>query len=205
MGEKFRSETLAPVLVPSIVDKLPKGVVERWELGIGDHKEDYVKVKTLFAFLEQLIRAKESSSLPLFHQSPLHRKTVGIMEPIPSLTLHKSTLPLPCGRRLKGVRASFVVKTIGCGHASVCCHCQSKKDLEKRYLEACVFGALNLVTELKFVQNHSVNTAVVNITVSCTWNQLSLSQKKPIQSPLNHHPHLQLQLIMQILLINHIL
>ena len=61
MGEKFRSETLAPVLVPLIVDKLPKKVVEKWELEIGDHKEDYVKVKTLFAFLEQLIRAKESS------------------------------------------------------------------------------------------------------------------------------------------------
>ena len=29
MGEKFRSETLAPVLVPLIVEKLPKGVVER--------------------------------------------------------------------------------------------------------------------------------------------------------------------------------
>ena len=64
MGEKFRSETLAPVLVPLIVDKLPKKVVEKWELQIGDHKEDYVKVKTLFAFLEQLIRAKESSQPP---------------------------------------------------------------------------------------------------------------------------------------------
>ena len=64
MGEKFRSETLAPVLEPLIVDKLPKGVVEKWELEIGDHKEDYVKVKTLFAFLEQLIRAKESSQPP---------------------------------------------------------------------------------------------------------------------------------------------
>ena len=61
MGEKFRSETLAPVLVPLSVDKLPKRVVEKWELEIGDHKEDYVIVKTLFAFLEQLIRAKESS------------------------------------------------------------------------------------------------------------------------------------------------
>ena len=60
MGEKFGFETLAPVLVPLIVDKLPKGVVEKWQLEIGDHKEDYVKVKTLFAFLEQLIRAKES-------------------------------------------------------------------------------------------------------------------------------------------------
>ena len=114
------------------------------------------------------------------------------MEPIPSLILHESTLPLPCARRLKGVRASFVVKTIGCGRASVSCHCQSKKDLEKLYPKACVFGALNLVTELKFVKNHSVNTSVVNITVSCTWNQSSLSRKKPIQSPLNHHPHLQL-------------
>ena len=45
MGEKFRSETLAPVLVPLIVEKLPKGVVERQELGIGDHKGDFVKVK----------------------------------------------------------------------------------------------------------------------------------------------------------------
>ena len=41
-GEKFRSETLAPVLVPLIVDKLLKGVVEKWELEIGDHKEGYV-------------------------------------------------------------------------------------------------------------------------------------------------------------------
>ena len=64
MGEKFHYETLAPVLVPLIDDKLPKGVVEKWELEIGDHKEDYVKVKTLLAFLEQLIRAKESSQLP---------------------------------------------------------------------------------------------------------------------------------------------
>ena len=31
MGEKFRFETLAPVLVPLIVDKLPKGLVEKWE------------------------------------------------------------------------------------------------------------------------------------------------------------------------------
>ena len=64
MGEKFRSETLGPVLVPLIVDKLPKKVVEKWELEIGDLKEDYVKVKILFAFLEQLIRAKESSQPP---------------------------------------------------------------------------------------------------------------------------------------------
>ena len=45
IGEKFRSETLAPVFVPLIVNKLPKRVVEKWELKIGDHKEDYVKVK----------------------------------------------------------------------------------------------------------------------------------------------------------------
>ena len=71
MSEKFSSETLAPVLVPLIVDKLPKGVVEKWELEIGDHKEDYMKVKTFFAFLEQLIRAKESSQPPSF-QSKSH-------------------------------------------------------------------------------------------------------------------------------------
>ena len=64
MGEKFRSVTLAPVLVPLIVDKLPKKALEKWELEISDHKEDYVKVKTLFAFLEQLMRAKESSQPP---------------------------------------------------------------------------------------------------------------------------------------------
>ena len=53
MGEKFNSETLAPVLVPLIVDKLPKKVIERWELELGDQKakEDCVEVKTLFAFL----------------------------------------------------------------------------------------------------------------------------------------------------------
>ena len=38
--------------------------MERWDLEIGDHKEDYVKVKTFFAFLEQLIRDKESSQPP---------------------------------------------------------------------------------------------------------------------------------------------
>ena len=66
MGEKFNSETLAPVLVPLVVDKLPKRVVERWELELGNWKakEDCVKVKTLFAFLEQVVRAKESSQSP---------------------------------------------------------------------------------------------------------------------------------------------
>lgn len=66
MGEKFNSETLAPVLVPLIVDKLPKEVVEKWELELNDEKakQDGVEVKTLFTFLEQLIRAKESSRPP---------------------------------------------------------------------------------------------------------------------------------------------
>ena len=76
MGEKFRSETLAPVLLPLIVDKLPRGVVEKWELEIGDQKEDYVKVTTLFAFLEQLIRAKESSQSPsLQSKSPAQKNS----------------------------------------------------------------------------------------------------------------------------------
>ena len=64
VGHEVPFRDLTPVLVPLIVDKLPKGVVEKWELEIGDHKEDYVKVKTLFAFFEQLIRAKESSQPP---------------------------------------------------------------------------------------------------------------------------------------------
>ena len=39
MGEKFNSETLAPVLVPPIVDKLPKKlVVEKWELELDEEK-----------------------------------------------------------------------------------------------------------------------------------------------------------------------
>lgn len=58
MGEKYSSETLAPVLVPLIVDKLPKKLVEKWELEIGDKKEDCLPIKTLFTFLEQVIRAK---------------------------------------------------------------------------------------------------------------------------------------------------
>ena len=194
MGEKFRSETLVHVLVPLIVDKLPKRVVEKWELEIGDLKEDYVKVKTLFAFLEQLIRAKESSQPPsLQSKSSAQENSWNHRAHSKSNPSRKySTSALTCARQLKGVRASFVVKTIGCGRASVSCHCQSKKDSEKRYPKAYVFDALNLVTELKFVKNHSVNAAMINIRVSCTWNQSSLSQKKPIQSPLNHHPHLQL-------------
>ena len=35
MGEMYSSETLSPVLVPLIVDKLPKKLVEKWELEIG--------------------------------------------------------------------------------------------------------------------------------------------------------------------------
>ena len=57
MGEKYSSETLAPVLVRLIVGKLPKRVVEKWELEIGENKEESLPVKT-FTFLEQLIRAK---------------------------------------------------------------------------------------------------------------------------------------------------
>ena len=58
MGEKYSSETLAPILVPLIFDKLPKKLVEKWELEIGDKKEDCLPIKTLFTFLEQVIRAK---------------------------------------------------------------------------------------------------------------------------------------------------
>ena len=38
MGEKFNSETLAPVLVPIIVYKLPKEVVQKWELELNEDK-----------------------------------------------------------------------------------------------------------------------------------------------------------------------
>ena len=62
MGGKYNAEILAPVLVPLIVDKLPKKLVEKWELEIGDKKEDCLPIKTLFSFLEQIIRAKEPST-----------------------------------------------------------------------------------------------------------------------------------------------
>ena len=66
MGEKFNSETLAHALVPLIVDKLPKEVAGKWELELNGEraKQDCVEGKTLFTFLEQLIRAKESSQPP---------------------------------------------------------------------------------------------------------------------------------------------
>ncbi|XP_068671153.1 uncharacterized protein [Montipora foliosa] len=72
MGGTFNTEILAPVLVPLIVDKLPKRVVERWELEFGKWKakEDCVKVKKLFAFLEQEKRAKESSQSPSLEFKP---------------------------------------------------------------------------------------------------------------------------------------
>ena len=92
MGKKFSSETLAPVLVALIVDKLPKGVVDKWELEIGDHKEDYVKVKTLFAFLKESIRAKESSQPPSLESSSLHRKIVGHSKSNPSRRYSTSAL-----------------------------------------------------------------------------------------------------------------
>ena len=57
MGKKFNSETLAPVLVPLIVDKLPKEAVENWEPERNEEKakQNCVEVKTLFTFLEQLM------------------------------------------------------------------------------------------------------------------------------------------------------
>ena len=66
MGENFNSETLAPVLVPLIVENLPKEVEDKWELEHDEEKakQGCVAVKTLFTFLEQLIRAKESSQPP---------------------------------------------------------------------------------------------------------------------------------------------
>lgn len=54
MGEKFNFEILVLVFVFLIVDKLLKRVVERWEFEFGNWKvkEDCVKVKILFVFLE---------------------------------------------------------------------------------------------------------------------------------------------------------
>lgn len=52
MGEKFSSEILAPVLVPMIVDKLPKRVVEKWEIEIGDRRDESLPVKISFTSLE---------------------------------------------------------------------------------------------------------------------------------------------------------
>ncbi|KAL9988402.1 hypothetical protein ACROYT_G002840 [Oculina patagonica] len=66
LGEKLFSETLAPFLVPLIVDKLLKEIVKRWKIELNEEKakQGCVEVKTLFTFLKQLIRAKESSQPP---------------------------------------------------------------------------------------------------------------------------------------------
>ncbi|XP_078357270.1 uncharacterized protein LOC144642154 [Oculina patagonica] len=82
MGEKFNSEKLAPVLVSLIVDKLPKEVVEKWELELNEEKtkQDCVEVKTLFAFLEQLIRAKESSQPPSLDSKASSKENPGNRE-----------------------------------------------------------------------------------------------------------------------------
>ena len=82
MGEKFNSETLAPVLVPLIVDKLPKEVVEKWELELNEEKakQDCVEVKILFTFLEQLIRAKESSQPPSLNSKVPAKENFGNRE-----------------------------------------------------------------------------------------------------------------------------
>jgi len=81
-GERFNSETLAPVLVPLIIDKLPKEVVEKWELELNEEKakQDCVEVKTLFTFLEQLIRAKESSQPPSLDSKAPAKENLGNRE-----------------------------------------------------------------------------------------------------------------------------
>jgi len=56
-----------------IVDKLPKRVVEKWELETGEHKEDCVAVKTLFTFVEKLLRAKESYQLTSLESKLLYK------------------------------------------------------------------------------------------------------------------------------------
>ena len=82
MDEKFNSETLAPVLVPLIVDKLPIEIMEKWKLELNEEKakQDYLEVKTLFTFLEQLIRAKESSQPPSLDSKAPARENPGNRE-----------------------------------------------------------------------------------------------------------------------------
>ena len=58
MGEKYTSETLAPVLVPLIVDKLPKNLVKKWELEIGDKKKDCLPIKNTLCFLRASHKGK---------------------------------------------------------------------------------------------------------------------------------------------------
>ena len=110
-----------------------------------------MKVKTLFAFLEQLIRAKESSQPPsLQSKSPAQENSWNHGAHSKSNPSRKYSTSALC-TTTQG-RTCIICATIGCGRASVSCHCQSKKDLEKLYPKACVFGALNLITELKFVK-----------------------------------------------------
>ena len=68
--------------MPLIVDKLPKEVVEKWELELNEEKakQDCVEVKTLLTFLEQLIRAKESSQPPSLNSKVPAKENFGNRE-----------------------------------------------------------------------------------------------------------------------------
>ena len=114
MGGKFNSETLAPVLVPLIVDKLPKEVVEKLELELNEEKakQDCVEVKTVFTFLEQLIRAKESSQPPSPDLKAQAKENPGNRENRSSLTGHKNLPPQHYVQQCKRESVSFATKTM---------------------------------------------------------------------------------------------
>ena len=123
MGDKFAAETLAPVLVPLVVDKLPKRVVEKWELEVKDVQDNYLSTKALFTFLEQIIRAKESAQLPHQSQSSSQRWKLAKMVH-PSITHNESHQPLRCVPPLVTNGAVFAVRTTRYGHVSAFFHCQ---------------------------------------------------------------------------------
>ena len=119
MREKYNAEILAPVLVPLIVDKLPKKLVEKWELEIGDKKEDCLPIKTLFSFLEQIIRAKESSTqAPNLDHNPSKSGLKAGFSKNPWFK-RSSTSSLCSSTQTEERCVPFVVKITMCGLASI--------------------------------------------------------------------------------------
>ena len=194
MGGKFNSETLAPVLVPLIVDKLPKEVVEKWELELNEEKakQDRVEVKTLFTFLEQLIRAKESSQPPSLDSKAPAKENPGNHENrFKCNRSQKSSTSALCATTQEA-KCVICYKNYGLRSCVNFLSLPLKETFRKATcsnVKACVSDALNLVIELKCARNLHASIVKVDVTVSCIKIQLVLTWKKSRWNrSLNYHP-----------------
>ena len=96
------------------------------------------------------------------------------MEPIPSQTLHESTLPLPCARRLKGVHASFVVKK----HWVWCCISFLSLPLKERFRKAVSKGLCFWCPE----SGHRAEVCQKLLRKYCRGRHHSLLHLEPVKS-----------------------